>query len=156
MGIFKFHKDSFRWITNAHICIFSPLINVNSKLLKALASGFTKVIASFHQKLFLFCHVNANAYWLINNNYDFMINLSEKIHSIYTFDIMACYEAIPHFVTYGLIDVLNRIIVSIKKLGYVGFQSYYREFKLTKSNKRIMYTLDQFISINVFLLNNFF
>ena len=99
-----------------------------------------------HEKLLIFSKTKANAYWIINNNFDFALNLPEKIYSIVTFDIMACYEAIPHFVHNGLLDSLTKVIVAVKGLGYIGFQKNKKEFKLTKKINKSKYSFNDLVS----------
>ena len=33
MGMYKAHKNDFRWITNAHDCAFTSITDINTKLL---------------------------------------------------------------------------------------------------------------------------
>ena len=87
MGFYKIHKNDFRWVTNAHNCVFSSLTTVNHKLLRALNLGLTHVTNNLHDKLFTFAKTKANVYWIVNNSFDFVINVPKEVYSIYTFDI---------------------------------------------------------------------
>lgn len=154
MGMYKVHKKDIRWITNAHNCSFSIITDKNSKLLNALNQGLIEVTNNLHDKIFMFYKVHINAYWIIQNQFEFLLNLPDKISSVFTFDIKSCYEAIPHFELHGLIDSLGKVILTVKKLGYIGFQFNKKNCKLTKKLKKVTYSFEEFTQINVFLLNN--
>ena len=83
------------------------------------------IINYFHLNRF-----HSNAYWwIISNQYDFIINLPKKVNSIFTFDIKSYYQAIPHFVLHGLMDYLGKIVLAIKKPGFVEFQFNKKSYK---------------------------
>lgn len=133
MGMYKAHKDDFHWITNVHNCAFSSIIDFNSKLLNSLNNSLIEVTDTLHKKIFLFTKININAYWIIQNQYEFLINLPDSIINFLTFDIKSCYETIPHFGVHSLMESLHKIILAIKALGYIGFKKYRKVFKLCKN-----------------------
>ena len=52
VGMYKAHKEDFRWITIAHNCMFSNITNMNVELLKALTNkGLIEVTNNLHKKL---------------------------------------------------------------------------------------------------------
>ena len=73
------------------------MIDFNSKLLNSLNDGLIEVTDNLHKKILMFTKSNSNAYWIIQNQYEFVINLPPLINNFFTFDIKSCYENIPHF-----------------------------------------------------------
>lgn len=68
MAIYKIHKDSFRWLTNAHDCLFSPITNFITSGLKGILTIIKDFTQELHSKLKTFSQVETNALWLMNHN----------------------------------------------------------------------------------------
>ena len=96
MGMYKAHKNDFRWITNAHNCAFSSITDFNTNLLKALNEGLVEVSDTLHKKIHMFTKINANAYWIIQNQYEFLINLPHHINNVHLLLILNLAMKIYH------------------------------------------------------------
>ena len=72
MGTFKIHKNTFRWLTNAHNCIFSPPTIFITKCLKGLLIIVKEYNDTLHTNLSTFSKINSNAFWLIESQFDFL------------------------------------------------------------------------------------
>ena len=121
MGTYKIHKNNFRWLTNAHECIFTPTTIFLTKCLKGLLLIIKEYTDTLHTNLNTFSKIDSNALWLIESQFDFLVNIPNEITSIDTFDITSCYEAIPHQGDFSLLWSLQKLCKIGSKLGYIGF-----------------------------------
>ena len=121
MAIFKIHKNAFRWLTNAHECLFSPITKCITLALQSILHVLKDYTEELHTKLFTFSQVKTNALWLIESQYDFLIHLPHNITSCHTFDVTSCYEAIPHTGKDSLMEALNFLCKLCSKQGFIGF-----------------------------------
>lgn len=156
--IYKIHKDSFRWLTNAHDCLFSPITNCITSGLQCILSILKDFTEELHCKLKTFSQVETNALWLIESQYDFLVNLPQDIMSCHTFDVTSCYEAIPHTGPYSLMEALKNLCKICSKQGFIGFtienSSNLSPCKKSK-NDRIL-SFESFLQLNLFTLQNCF
>ena len=53
-------------------------------------------------------------------------------------------------------ESLHKILLAVKSLEYIGFKKFKRTFKLTKKQKEVAYTFEDFETTNRFLLDNCF
>ena len=79
MGTYKIHKNSFRWLTNAHDCLFSPITNFITSALQIIFLVLKDFTDKLQSKLSTFSQVKTNALWLIESQYDFLVNLPDNI-----------------------------------------------------------------------------
>lgn len=84
---YKSHKNSFRWITNAHSCIFSHITSVIDSGLSNMMLGIKEVTNTIHVDAWKFCKKKINAIWIINSSNDFLVYVRAQIFSMHTFDI---------------------------------------------------------------------
>ena len=95
MGIYKFHKKKYRWISNAFGSIYvnvATLLTLSTMaLLEEVKEWATTTVNGYKN----FLGVDTSIYWIIDSIVDFTLNIPEKINNIYVADITRCFESIP-------------------------------------------------------------
>ena len=120
MGIFKAHKNDFRWLTNAANCCYSSMANFLRSILLEVMIGFQEICNSFNKHVLLVSGVKIQSFWVINSALDIPINLPSHIFSICAGDIKKCYECIPHDGIYGLKTICEKIFSKVFKFKQKG------------------------------------
>ena len=95
MAIYKFHKQKYRWITNAFGSIFvniATLITMATMALLEDVKEWAKLTIIRYKN---FLRIDTSIYWIIDSINDFCINLPNNIHNIFVADITRCFETIP-------------------------------------------------------------
>ena len=119
MAIYKFHKQKYRWISNAFGSIYvniATLITIATMSLLEEVRQWAKVTTNGYKN---FLQVDTSIYWIIDSINDFCLNLPQKIHNIYVADITRCFETIP---VNGQ-DTLFEAMEFITSLGVKNFKS---------------------------------
>ena len=135
MGIYKIFKHGFRYITNVHNYIFSPITNTDAKLSKAKNLGWFKLHIAFITNFYGLIR------FMIMNIRTFMINMSlyltypKRFHLILHLILRLVMEQFLIF-SIWFHGILGRNILVIKNIGYFGFQYCKKTFKLTKKLKK--------------------
>ncbi|GBG82476.1 hypothetical protein CBR_g34852 [Chara braunii] len=95
MVVYKAHKDTFRWITNTSRSVLSPVAEVCTCLLKFLAIDVQMLCAGKSEASFEKRGVRPNYWWPIASIGEFVANLPRHVYSVFTADIIRCFEKIP-------------------------------------------------------------
>lgn len=95
MGTFKQHKNTYRWLTNAHKSIFSTIAQFITTALMGIIPVLKQWFAKRTQTYSLLMGTVTKNFWLIDSVIDLALNLPYKIHDVFVADIAHCYEAIP-------------------------------------------------------------
>lgn len=110
MGTFKQHKNTYRWLTNAHDSIFSTMAQFITTALKGiipiLKQWFTRRIQTYSSLM----GTKTSNFWIIDSVIDLALNLPEKIYDIFVADIAHCYEAIPIEGPDNLMEAISKLI----------------------------------------------
>ena len=119
MAIYKFHKQKYRWISNAfgslYVYLASLVTVATMSLLEEVRQWANTTLNGYKN----FLKVNTSIYWVIDSINDFCLNLPHEIHNIYVADITRCFETIPingH-------DTLFEAMEFITSLGVKNFRS---------------------------------
>jgi hypothetical protein len=110
MGIFKQHKNTYRWLTNAHNSIFSNFAQVITIALKGIIPILKRWFSKRTQTYSALMRTETSNYWVIDSVIDLTLNLPAKIHDIFVADIAHCYEAIPLEGKDNLMGALSKLI----------------------------------------------
>ena len=161
MATFKAHKDDFRWITNAHDCIYSNIAAVLTSILKTCIEPLQISCMRLNKKIKLIFGIDIQSFWVINFQYELTINLPEKIYSIFSVDIKKCYECIPHNGDDGLKKVMKDLITRAFVTQHATHISYSHlpnsyELGSWSHNNKMNFSLKETIEINEWLIDNSF
>ena len=148
MATYKIHKQSFRWLTNAHNCLFSSATQLITLCLQVTLEKLKDYTGILNYKIKTFSKVIANTFWLIDSQYDFLINIPPCITSCYSFDVTSCYEAIPHEGDFSLLSALQGIFKFCACHKFAGFKIH-PSGKVSPSPSS---TKNNFMSFHDFLL----
>ena len=115
MGTYKQHKNTYRWLTNAHNSVYSTIAQFVTTalmgIIPALKSWFAKRIQSYGSLL----GTRTKNFWMIDSVIDLALNLPEKMFDVFVADIAHCYEAIP-------LEGNDNLMTAISKLISFAFQ----------------------------------
>ena len=95
MGIYKFHKEKYRWISNAFGSIYvniATLLTLSTMALLEEVKEWAKITTNGYKN---FLRVETSIYWIIDSINDFTLNTPVMINNIYVADITRCFETIP-------------------------------------------------------------
>jgi hypothetical protein len=110
MGTFKQHKNTYRWLTNAHDSVFSAIAQFITTALKGiiplLKQWFSRRIQTYQSLM----GVETSNFWVIDSVLDFALNLPTNIYDIFVADIAHCYEAIPLEGPDNLMEAISKLI----------------------------------------------
>lgn len=110
MGTYKQHKNTYRWLTNAHDSIFSAIAQFITTTLKGiipiLKQWFSRRIQTYHSLM----GIETSNFWIVDSVIDLALNLPEKIYDIFVLDIAHCYEAIPLEGRDNLMEAISKLI----------------------------------------------
>ncbi|GBG83088.1 hypothetical protein CBR_g36706 [Chara braunii] len=95
MTVYKAHKGTFHWITNTANTVISPAADLCACLLRFLLPLAQAFCQERSQEVEEQYGVKPNLWWAIALVGEFCANLPEKIFSVFTADIMRCFEMIP-------------------------------------------------------------
>lgn len=112
MGTFKQHKNTYRWLTNAHKTIYSTIAQFITVALLGIIPLLKQWFATRMKMYTSLMGVNTSNFWIIDSILDMALNLPNKIHDIFVADITHCYEAIP---LEGEDNLMNAITALISK-----------------------------------------
>ena len=119
MAIYKFHKQKYRWISNAFGSLYvnlASLVTVTTmSLLEEVRQWANTTLTGYSN----FLKANTSLYWVIDSINDFCLNLPHEVHNIYVADITRCFETIP---VNGQ-DTLFEAMEFITSLGVKNFKS---------------------------------
>ena len=118
MGIYKFHKKKYRWISNAFGSIYvniATLLTLSTMaLLEEVKEWANTTIKGYKN----FMGVDTSIYWIIDSINDFTLNIPDVINNIYVADITRCFESIP----ISGKDTLYDAMVFITNLGITNMR----------------------------------
>ncbi|EFJ04611.1 hypothetical protein SELMODRAFT_432251 [Selaginella moellendorffii] len=109
MGIYKAHKNKMRWLTNADGCVFSEITICLTAILKGIQEALQNIADDFYARAKFFGG-KTNTCWILGSTQEFVINLPDRITTIYTGDITKCYEAIPLEGDQGLTMAMTNLV----------------------------------------------
>ena len=95
MGTFKQHKNTYRWLTNAHKSVFSTIAQCITTALMGIVPVLKQWFAKRAQSYSALMGTTTKNFWIIDSVIDLALNLPEKLHDVFVADITHCYEAIP-------------------------------------------------------------
>ncbi|KAK3252892.1 hypothetical protein CYMTET_37853 [Cymbomonas tetramitiformis] len=94
-SLFKEHKGKHRWLTNAHDCIFSPVASIVQQALQASLEVAKLVASELHATWFEAFGVRTQLFPLVSSLFEMVLNLPDRITSVFSADVERCFEAIP-------------------------------------------------------------
>ena len=94
-GTYKMHKCGFRWLTNAHNCIFSEPAMIVQIATEAALTVLKEVSGQDSEDLYTRTGIRTCFFPAVMSMYEVLLNYPETIHSLFTADVCKCYEAIP-------------------------------------------------------------
>ena len=134
MGTYKQHKNTYRWLTNAHNSILSTLaqfINVALKgIILVLKQWFAKRIHTYSSLL----GIETSNFWIVDSVIDMTLNMPDKVHDIFVDDIAHCYEAIP-------LEGSDNLMGAIRKL--ISFAYRQKKIDHPKSKQKLWVRFDE-------------
>ena len=95
MGIYKFHKKKYRWISNAFGTMYVNIATLLTISTMALLVEVKEWAATTVKGYRNFLGIDTSIYWIIDSITDFTLNIPEKINNMYVADITRCFESIP-------------------------------------------------------------
>ena len=119
MAIYKFHKQKYRWISNAFGSLYvnlASLVTVATMSLLEEVRQWARTTLNGYKN---FLKVNTSIYWVIDSINNLCLNLPHEIHNIYVADITRCFETIPVNGQYTLFEAME----FITSLGVKNFKS---------------------------------
>lgn len=87
MQVYKLHKKSYRWLTNAHGSIFTLMTHVVTyAFMKFMIflKEWIKIRIYAYQRFF---NIKTSIFWIVESIIDFTINLLENIYDVFVLDI---------------------------------------------------------------------
>lgn len=110
MGTFKQHKNTYRWLTNAHNSVFSTIAQFITIALKGIIPVLKQWFYKRAQTYRSLMGTETSNFWIIDSVIDLALNLPHKIHDIFVADIAHCYEAIPLEGKDNLMEAISKLI----------------------------------------------
>ena len=110
MGIFKQHKNTYRWLTNAHLSVYSTIAQFITRALMGIVPVLKQWSAKRVQSYNALLGTTTKNFWLIDSIIDLALNLPDKIHDVFVADIAHCYEAIPLKGSDNLMGAITKLI----------------------------------------------
>lgn len=134
MGTFKQHKNTYRWLTNAHNSIFSTIAQFITVALKGIIPTLKQWFAKRSQTYSTLMGSKTSNFWIVDSVIDMTLNMPEKVHDIFVADIAHCYEAIP-------LEGSDNLMGAISKLISFAFQQ--KRIDHPKSTQRLWVRFDE-------------
>jgi hypothetical protein len=110
MGIFKQHKNTYRWLTNAHNSVFSTIAQFITTTLMGIVPILKQIFAKRAQSYRALLGTTTMDFWIIDSTIDLALNLPDKLHDVFVADIAHCYEAIPLKGCDNLMGAISKLI----------------------------------------------
>ena len=110
MGTFKQHKNTYRWLTNAHMSVFSTIAQFVTAALMGILPVLKLWFAKRTQSYSSILGIRTKNFWMIDSVLDIALNLPDKVYDIFVADIAHCYEAIPLEGDDNLMDAISKLI----------------------------------------------
>lgn len=115
MGTFKQHKNTYRWLTNAHKSIFSNIAQLITTALMGIIPVLIQWCAKRIQTYRSIMGTETKNFWMIDSVIDLALNLPEMVNDVFVADIAQCYETIP-------LEGNDNLMSAISKLVSYAFQ----------------------------------
>ena len=134
MGMFKQHKNTYRWLTNAHNSVFSTIAQFITVALKGIIPTLKQWFSKRTRTYSSLMGTETSNFWVIDSVMDLALNLLDKIHDIFVVDIAHCFEAIP-------LEGIDNLMEAILKL--ISYAYRQKRIDHPKSEQKLWIRFDE-------------